>query len=427
VQFDSRAAKLLKAGDHIVVEGALGLRLVASTVGRAWVYRYKSPVDGRMRQIKLGTWPAMSIAQAAAEWERLRGEREAGHDPAQERRAARKATPAPLESTPLTVGVLVDAYAAQVRRAPKGAAELRRTLATMLTATDRARAPADVTRAVAYDLIARHADRPVQARNLRRELGAAWDWAHDAGRLSDEVPNWWRQVLRGKLASQGKIVGGEHQGVTKRVLTDAEVGAVLRHLPHVSRLPADLLTLYLWTGCRGAEIVAMEGREVSQDAAGVWWWVIPRAKLKMRRHPLAQDLPVPLIGRAADIVSARRDVHGDGHLFPSAGRAPHCDQKVVGVAVWWHMPGCELRPESVRARWPVAGWSPHDLRRTVRTRLAAMGCPSEVAEAVLGHIDPDPYRRHDYRAERLEWLTRLAACWESAASSRTTSPTVLTG
>jgi integrase len=30
-------------------------------------------------------------------------------------------------------------------------------------------------------------------------------------------------------------------------------------------------------------------------------------------------------------------------------------------------------------------WNPHDLRRTVRTGLSRLGCPTDIAEAVLGH------------------------------------------
>ena len=33
----------------------------------------------------------------------------------------------------------------------------------------------------------------------------------------------------------------------------------------------------------------------------------------------------------------------------------------------------------------IEHWSPHDLRRTVRTGLARLGCPNEVGEAILGH------------------------------------------
>jgi len=428
MRFDARQAKGLQAGDHMTVPDAPGLRLVCSAVGRAWTYRYKSPVDGRMRQVKIGSWPAMSAAQAGAEWERLRSEREAGRDPATERRSTRQqqlASAAVQRDERIhgqrTVARLMRDYIelhAADRRAPKGLAELRRTVATMLAPVADL-APEAITRSIAYDLISGYKATPVQAANLRRELGAAWEWAHDSGRLGDEVPNWWRMILRGKLASAGKIVGGAHQGVIKRVLSADEVGAVLRHLPHLSRLVSELITLYLWTGCRGAEIVAMEGCEVTEAADG-WWWTIPRAKLKMRRHPMTTDLRVPLVGRALAIVRARIDVHGAGPLYPPMrGKAAHVDQKVVGVGVWWHMPGCNLRPEQVRPRWPVTDWAPHDLRRTVRTQLAAMGCPSEVAEAVLGHLQPGiegVYNRHHYDGARRKWMEDLSACWEAAAA-----------
>lgn len=422
--FDTRAAKALKAGDHLTVDGAPGLRLVASGAGRAWIYRYKSPLDGLMKQAKIGMWPALSASQAGVEWEKLRDQREQGLCPATARRESRKPTPANAEPTPraiAAVGDLVDSYVewAAPRRKPKGAAELRRTMSTMLDQRFRAMKPTDVSRTVAFDLISRYSGTPVQASSLRRELGAAWEWAHDAGRLDDTTPNWWRLILRGKLKSKGKIVKGEHQGVSKRMLALDEVGAILRHLPHVSKLVAEGVILYLWTGTRGAEIVQMEGRELSTDADGVLWWTLPKRKQKMERNVLAMDLPVPLLGRAREIVLARRDRYGDDHLFPpQRGKAKHIDQKVIGVGVWWHMPSCDLRPESERARWPVAGWSPHDLRRTVRTHLSRLGCDPKIAEAVLGHIDSTEgvYDRHDYRAERLEWLTRLTRCWDQASS-----------
>lgn len=422
MQFDVRAAKALRAGDHLIIPGAPGLRLEASASGRSFIYRYKSPVDQRMRQIKIGTWPELSASQAGVEWERLKRERDAGRDPAAEKRAARKATPAATEPTPAapgTVGTLVDSYAdwAAARRAKKGAAELRRTLAAGLDDAFRALAPEAVSRSAAYDLVMKHSATPVQALALRRELGAAWEWGHDSGRLADTVPNWWRLILRGKLRSKGKMIRGEHVGVVKRVLSPEEVGKVLRHLQHVSRLPAELLTLYLWTGCRGAEIVQMEGREVSEDEDGVLWWFLPKAKVKMRNHDLATDVWVPLLGRAREIVLARKDVNGAGFLFPTRGAGQHVEQKVVGVAVWSHHPECASRPEWVRARWPIPHWSAHDLRRTVRTQLSRLGCSSDIAEAVLGHIDPDEdvYDRYDYRPERLLWLTKLTQSWEAAA------------
>jgi len=76
----------------------------------------------------------------------------------------------------------------------------------------------------------------------------------------------------------------------------------------------------------------------------------------------AQGLPVPL--------------HG--------GRFGHVEQKSIGVAVHYRMPYCKTYPDLVRPRLTVTKWAPHDLRRTGRTMLAALGCPTEVAEAILG-------------------------------------------
>ena len=50
--------------------------------------------------------------------------------------------------------------------------------------------------------------------------------------------------------------------------------------------------------------------------------------------------------------------------------------------------------------------------------LAAMGCPGDVAESVLGHMIPGvagAYNRHQYDAERVEWLRRLSERLEELA------------
>lgn len=416
--FDARAARALAPGDHLTIPDAPGLRLVATASRRAWVYRYRSPVDDRMRQLKLGLWPAMGLPAALAAWERVKAQRDAGGDPAAEKRATRRQQAEQARGASFTVRRCCDdflaAYADQV--APKTYREADRLLARELDAIA-ARPAASITRADAFGLLDAMRDRPVVAQQLRRLLGAAWDRALDAGQLEPSVPNWWRLVLRGKLPSRGKVVGGEHQGVEKRVLSEAELRLLLPWLPNFSRDVEDALTLMLWTCCRGVEVVAMEAGEVSEEADG-WWWTIPRAKLKMRRNPLLSDLRVPLVGRALAVVSRRLRAHPAGFVFPSRGASGHIEQKALGVAVWTHMPACELRKEWVRPRLPVAAWAPHDLRRTGRTMLAAMGCPAEVAEAILGHLLPGvqgTYNRHQFDAERREWLKRLSDRLEALA------------
>jgi integrase len=67
----------------------------------------------------------------------------------------------------------------------------------------------------------------------------------------------------------------------------------------------------------------------------------------------------------------------------------------------------------------------HDLRRTMRTHLAALGIRSEVAERCLGHHlrgVEGVYNTHDYFQERrapLEVWTNLLLDMESAVSKAT--------
>jgi integrase len=376
------------------------------------------PLDGRMRQVKLGRWPALGLPAALAAWQRLKCVRDAGGDPAIERRDRRQALASKERSGQLTVAKLRQEFLSgyQGTVAPKTFGEAKRLLERELAPLD-GREAATVTRADAFSLIDGMRDRPVVAASVRRLAGAAWDRALDAGRLPPDTPNWWRLVLRGKLASRGKRVAGQHLGVQKRTLSADELGLLLPWLPNFTRDIEDALVLYLWTCCRGAEIVAIERGEVAEEPDGLWW-TIPRAKLKMRRNPSQTDLRVPLIGRAEAVVRRRLAATDKPFLFHSRARTSHIQQKAIGVAVYCHMPNCALRPEWVRPRLPVTGWAPHDLRRTGRTLLASLGCPNEVGEAILGHLPPGVqkiYNRHNYDAERRQWLTHLDAALEGLA------------
>lgn len=423
--FDARAAKLLQPGQHLTVDEAPGLRLVATLKHRTWTYRFKSPADGLMRQTRLGRWPAMSYAAALAAWERARGARQEGRDLAQERRQERAQRAAKAQAGRYTVATACERFLAayQATVAPKTYAEAKRLL-------DRDAEPiahllaADVTRADAFGLLDAMRDRPVVAQQLRRTLGAVWDRALDASELPADTPNWWRLVLRGKLQSRGKVIAGERVGESKRVLSQAELGQLLRWLPNFSRVVQDILTLYLWTACRGAEVCAMEAAEVSQEGAQ-WWWTIPRRKLKMRRNPLTVDLRIPLVGRGLEVVQRRLQANPGQWVFPSIGRSGHVEQKAIGVAVYYHMPYSNTRPDIERPRLTVTHWAPHDLRRSVRTLLSAMRCPDDVAEAMLGHLPPGIqgiYNRNTFDAERLRWMRRLDRKLEDLARAAAAAP-----
>lgn len=427
--FDAREAKLLEPGQHFNISECPGLRLVASATSRVWKYRYKSPIAPfGMRQIKLGTWPKMSFPAATVEWERLRDLRDSGRDPALEHRVQRQEEKAVLVKARedaerrLTVRKLCTMYLeghVDRNRKERSAAEARRTLVRVLDEhPDFADLdPAKVTRAAAFNLLEHYLDTPVQAGRLRAELGATWDYGHDAGKLDEEVPNWWRQIMRGKLRSKGHTREGLSIGTAKRVLTPAELGELIRWLPNFSRLVEDVVTLYMWTCTRGSEILEMEASDITRESDGMWW-TVPKAKTKNAWRGNATDLRVPLVGRAELIVQRRLDLVKSGYLFPSEGRSGHVEQKTVSAMVWMRQPYAKTREHYERSRLPVTHWSVHDLRRTGRTQLAALGCLDEVAEAVLGHMPAGiagVYNLHRYDRERREWLTRLSDHYEQLA------------
>jgi integrase len=429
-KFDAKRAKQMQPGEHIAFDDFPGLRLEATQTRRTWTYRYKSPVDGNMRQIKLGSWPAMPLPAAVAEWETRRAAREAGEDPALAKRKIRNGvlqsgnTAAPLGGY-LVKHLVSDYLAGHVEHSASERVQtntryaLGEPIQSILNVT-----PESITRQIAFALMEGMRDRPTYANRIKMELAAAWDYGLDAGRIKENTPNWWRQIMRGKLRSKGKTRNGERI-TDKRVLTDKEIAALVPWLPILETNVCDVAQLYLWTGQRGNEIVAMRGDELTEEKDGLWW-TIPKAKTKNARVERATAHRVALVGRAETIIRRRWALYGAGYLFPyveaETGRKAskarkHVAQAAIGQIIarcqpYWKRPNRLVTDPPL----PVTGWTPHDLRRTARTMLGSMGCANEVAEEIIGHIKPGivgVYNLYEYDAEKREWLTKLAERLES--------------
>ncbi|RYF40077.1 MAG: hypothetical protein EOO27_48230, partial [Comamonadaceae bacterium] len=314
-----------------------------------------------------------------------------------------------------TVQRLVDDFITghlEENRKAAGALAARRALERLLGEAPAfaARPAAAITRAEAFEILDARKATPTAAAKLRSLLGSGWDYALDAGRIA-EVPNWWRMVMRGRLKSRGKLVGGEHQGQSRRVLREAEVAALLAWLPNMHELGRDTLQMYLWTCTRGAEILCMRPEHLSEESDG-WWWTVPKELTKNARFATAVDHRVPLVGRAREIVERRRAAVGkSGWLFEDP-RGEQYTQHDFSTYIYGLQPNSAkvARRQSEGLVLPVVGWTPHNLRRTSRTLLAALRCPEEVAEAILGHLPRaivGVYNAYTYDSERRYWLTVL--------------------
>jgi integrase len=78
--------------------------------------------------------------------------------------------------------------------------------------------------------------------------------------------------------------------------------------------------------------------------------------------------------------------------------------------------------------WRLDPPSPHDLRRTVETRLAELRIPKEIRDRVLNHAASDVgskhYNRHDYADEKREALNRWALALGSIVDGPATAAVV---
>ncbi|SIQ00472.1 integrase family protein [Pseudacidovorax sp. RU35E] len=425
--YDARAAKLLQPGQHIVVQDCPGLRLVAGKTSKTWVYRYRSPTDAALRQVKIGAFPALGVGEAISEWQRLRDQREAGTDPAQAKRENRARAISAAAAKQYTIGQMVEDYAAGYlanNREPKGA----HAVGLRLRAAHASHADipaAATTRALVFSTIEALLSTPVAAKSVKVETAAAWRYAVEAGKIPEDLPNWWGEKTSHRFRSKGALRAGEHKGTAKRVLAPQELRVLMREdLNLFSRQVAQFLQLQLWTCTRGGELCQMRRNQIAQEKDG-WWWIIPKAEMKGRHVQAAFDLRVPLEGRAKTIVlELLARVPADvPWLFPSRSRDGQIrgqSQAYMQSKVHYMQPYSNAREDHARERLKVTHWSPHDLRRTGRTMLAQMGCPHEVGEAILGHVLPGvagDYNLYRYDAERRLWLRQLSDRLEQIAGT----------
>jgi integrase-like protein len=123
-------------------------------------------------------------------------------------------------------------------------------------------------------------------------------------------------------------------------------------------------------------------------------WRLPGTRTKNR-----QPHVVPLSTGALGVLTRLLAASGDNEwVFPSP--APGSEERPL-QAVAKHMQRIVQR-SGVTFRL-------HDVRRTVRTRLAEMGVPENVAEAVLGHTLPRLIRTYNRHAPILEMRSALEA------------------
>jgi integrase len=203
-----------------------------------------------------------------------------------------------------------------------------------------------------------------------------------------------RELVEGNPALRVKPPAKEKS--RERVLENEEIKTLWKNL---DRLPGDsgtrlALQLLLVTAQRPGEIASLSWEEI--DAESVW--TIPAEKSKNGRAHR-----VPLSPLALELLGSLP--HGEeGPVFPS----PVNPRKPITRAALAHM--------LYRGRrfLKMDPFTPHDLRRTAASKMAAMGVSRLTIGKVLNHADrgaTSVYDRHGYdeekRAALLAWSEKL--------------------
>jgi len=421
----SRTVETMKPGDKIKADTGenAGLRVKCGATGvKTFFYRYTSPITEKLVQVKIGNFPETTLAEARLKLHELKQIRRQGRCPrteANEQQKLEKEQEKELveqAEKSFTVEDLIELYLTQYiedrkspngkiipgARKPKGQSETRRTLYGDAIPKLGGMSADAITRKAVVDMVMAIVQRGanVQAGNVLREFSSAYEFAIGLGYFSDEFAN--PALLAKSSLRQARVRLTSQRG--KRVLSDTELATLLKWLPgsDYTATQKNVLRFTLWTGCRTGEVCNAAWRDIDLEKQT---FHIRESKTEVERY-------VQLPRQAVEFLTTLRLTTGD-YLFPSQKTRLPIQQKQLTEQAW------RMRQSDRMVDLPA--WTPHDLRRSVRTGLSRLQCPNEVAEAVLGHSRKGiegTYDLHLYEAECKQWLQKWADHLDSLVSDK---------
>jgi integrase len=384
-----RTLRAPSAGRLEVADAAcrgLSLRVTPNDV-RTWNFRFTNE-QGSVARAALGNYPAIALAEARLRADALRRDIANGVDPV----AAQRQRKAEARSGSKTFGHLAERYLVEHARRhnrEKTVNENERMLAKNILPYWVDRQYAQITRADIVELIERVARKaPIMANRLSSLISKIFTFAIDVGLMSSSP------AIRLKKPAKEKV--------KTRVLTDEELRLFWPRIIEspVSRPVGLALRLALLLGMRTAEVAGLRRDELrdfdDKKRAAI--------ELKGERTKNGKPHRLPLSPLAHDaIAESLRLSDDDVFVFPSFLEGASVDPPALTKAMYRFADSLKLNS------WQNNPPTPHDLRRTLRTRLSGLGTPREVCDAIMNHTPQDVGRKHydlhDYAEEKREALS----------------------
>lgn len=349
--------------------------------GKSWTLFYR--IGGRQRRMKLGTFPAMSLAEAREAWKKARQDVDEGRDPAKARQRETAAT---------DFRSVAEEWLKRDQADNRSYEDVKRTVERELISAWEGRQIGQIGRRDILDLVDGIADRGsvIMARRTQAYVHRLFKWAVGRG------------IIEANPASGLPKPGQERQ--RDRVLSDDELKAVWKGAGEIGWPFGAVIQLLILTGARRQEIAALRWSEVvTQDAAQ------PRERdappyiaLSGERTKNGEPHKIPLSKPAVAIIKSLPKINGeDDFVFTITGE--------TAISGWSRIKS-DLDDDI-----GIEAWRLHDIRRTVATGLQRHGVGLQVIEAVLGHTSGTrsgvvgTYQRHSFDKEKAAALEAWGA------------------
>lgn len=359
-----------------------GLTLVKSADGGKWVYRYSHL--GKRREMGLGSWPSLSLAEARKSrdtWETVLA---GGRDPIEIRDAERTAEAAERDKKDPTLSEAVTSVFEARKAKLRGDGK-----------RGRWRSPLDLH---VLPRIGRKRLSELHQTDIKDALMPIWRSKHPTAIKAAERL---RIVL-----SECQILEYDCDPIiidkAKRMLGDVRhistpiVSTPWEEIPDLyQRLNSETsshqcLRMAMLTVVRADAVTGMRFDEVQGDV-----WTVPADRVKGTEET-AKEFRVPLSTAAIEIIESARDFFGgNGPVFPGDRGTPISTNAIEKALNVLKEPG-----------------RPHGLRTSFRTWVQDTdACGYDVAETILGHVVGGKVERAYARSDMLDRRRPVMQAW----------------
>ncbi len=385
-QLSDRAVAALKAEGRYAVGGVAGLHLRISAGHRGWVLRVQ--VGDKRKDIGLGAYPAVGLAEARERAWKLHESIREGHDPV----APRKHQRSILQSQAATEKTFqwcaeefLKAKSSEWKNA-KHRQQWENTLAAyaMPYLGHLAVSVIDLPHVLSC-LEPIWSSKNETASRLRGRVESILDWASVRKYRSGENPARWKGHLDKVLAAPSKIQKVEHH----RAIPVEEMPQFMQNLRTRPGIAARALEFLILTAARSGEVRGASWSELDLDKA---IWTIPAERMKA-----GAEHRVPLSNAALELLSNAPRLTDSDLVFPGTKGQPLSDMSITAVMR-------RMKLDAV----------PHGFRSTFRDWAGEKtNYPRELAEQALAHTLTNKveaaYRRGDALEKRREMMNEWAA------------------